>query len=121
MSQERFCPECGAKIENDERFCQNCGTALPVEEEPQGGLQEGAKDEPMIGAGARVNATGGIHRTSHQNVNVNTSQVDNSQTVNNTTNHTIQNTSAAGKTHFVYEPHNHCDEQGGGAILRSLR
>lgn len=88
MSQERFCPECGAKIENDERFCQNCGTALPVEEEPQGGLQEGAKDEPMIGAGARVNATGGIHRTSHQNVNVNTSQVDNSQTVNNTTNHT---------------------------------
>ena len=42
----------------------------------------------MIGAGARVNATGGIHRTSHQNVNVNTSQVDNSQTVNNTTNHT---------------------------------
>lgn len=39
----------------------------------------------MIGAGARVNATGGIHKTTHQQVNVNTSQVDNSQTVNNTT------------------------------------
>lgn len=46
----------------------------------------------MIGAGARVNATGGIHRTTHQNVNVSNQQVDNSSTISNTTNHTTNNT-----------------------------
>ena len=42
----------------------------------------------MIGAGARVNATGGIHRTSHQHVNVSNQQVDNSSNISNTTNNT---------------------------------
>lgn len=70
----------------DERFCDSCGTEVPLESaESQPNVASMPQDEPMIGAGARVNATGGIHKTTHQHVNVNTSQVDNSQTVNNTT------------------------------------
>ena len=26
MAKEKFCPECGEKVEDDERFCQNCDT-----------------------------------------------------------------------------------------------
>lgn len=51
-----------------------------------------SQEEPMIGAGARVNATGGIHRTSNQHVNVSNQQVDNSSNISNTTNHTTNNT-----------------------------
>ena len=47
-----------------------------------------SQEEPMIGAGARVNATGGIHRTSNQHVNVSNQQVDNSSNISNTTNNT---------------------------------
>ena len=86
MNKERFCPECGEKIEADERFCQNCGSEIPVEESP---IQKPAADTPVVGAGARANIMGGIHQasTTHTNVNtsnhVNTSNVDNSSTVNN--------------------------------------
>lgn len=88
MNKERFCPECGEKIEADERFCQNCGSEIPVEESP---IQKPATDTPVVGAGARANIMGGIHQasTTHTNVNtsnqVNTSNVDNSSTVNNNT------------------------------------
>ena len=88
MNKERFCPECGEKIEADERFCQNCGSEIPVEESP---IQKPAADTPVVGAGARANIMGGIHQasTTHTNVNtsnhVNTSNVDNSSTVNNNT------------------------------------
>lgn len=79
-------------MEDDERFCQNCGAEVPAENEAVQEMPEGipsaGQEEALIGAGARVNATGGIHKTTHQNVNVNTSKVDNSHTVNQTTNHT---------------------------------
>lgn len=89
MAKEKFCPECGEKVEDDERFCQNCGTEIPAEEP----VNERVADTPVVGAGARANIMGGIHQasTTHTNTNVNTSNnvntssVDNSSTVNNTT------------------------------------
>ena len=80
---------------DDERFCPNCGTEVPMESAVSAAPVNAATDalapsqeEPMIGAGARVNATGGIHRTSHQHVNVSNQQVDNSSNISNTTNNT---------------------------------
>lgn len=26
--QNKFCPRCGAKIENNEKYCSKCGTSL---------------------------------------------------------------------------------------------
>ena len=56
---DKFCPECGTKIEDNERFCQNCGAEIP-QEEPQ-------NDTPVIGAGARANIMGGINKTTNTN------------------------------------------------------
>lgn len=72
---DKFCPECGTKIEDNERFCQNCGAEIPLEE-PQ-------NDTSVIGAGARANIMGGINKTTNTNNNINTSNVDNSSTINN--------------------------------------
>ena len=95
MGEPRFCPECGTKVADDERFCPNCGAEVPVQSATPAtaaGVAVPAEEEAMIGAGARVNATGGIHRTSNQHVNVSNQQVDNSSTVNNTSHHTTNNT-----------------------------
>ena len=72
---EKFCPECGNKIEDNERFCENCGAEIP-QEEPQ-------NETPVIGAGARANIMGGINKTTNTSNNINTSNVDNSSTINN--------------------------------------
>ena len=97
MGEPRFCPDCGTKVADDERFCPNCGaevptqTAAPAASAPAAHAADApalSQEEPMIGAGARVNATGGIHRTSHQHVNVSNQQVDNSSNISNTTNNT---------------------------------
>ena len=82
MNGEKFCPECGEKIEAEERFCQNCGAEIPMEEAAGGA---NASDAPIIGAGARANVTGGIHQSSTSHTHVNTSNVDNSSTVNHNT------------------------------------
>lgn len=84
MSKEKKCPECGERIEADECFCQNCGAKVLVEETPN---ESNVADTPIVGAGARANIMGGIHQTSttHTNTNVNTSNVDNSSTVNHNT------------------------------------
>lgn len=81
MSKERLCPDCGEKIMEGERFCQNCGAEIP---EPK--TKEAPKamaEEPMIGAGTRANIMGGVHKTDTTHNNVNTSNVDNSSTINN--------------------------------------
>lgn len=94
MGEPRICPDCGTKVADDERFCPNCGVEVPMEATvPAAGASAAdvlapSQEEPMIGAGARVNATGGIHRTSHQHVNVSNQQVDNSSNISNTTNNT---------------------------------
>lgn len=79
MSKEKFCPECGEKIDASERFCLNCGADV-VAEEPQK-----VADTPIVGAGSRANIMGGIHQSSSSNTNVNSSSVDNSSTVNHNT------------------------------------
>lgn len=79
MSKEKFCPECGEKIDASERFCPNCGADV-VADEPQK-----VADTPIVGAGSRANIMGGIHQSSSSNTNVNSSSVDNSSTVNHNT------------------------------------
>ncbi len=93
MSKERFCPECGQPVDADERFCRDCGAEVPFESDNDAIIAEVARDkvkptatkEPIIGAGARANVTGGIHQTSTTHANINTSSVDNSSTVHNNT------------------------------------
>lgn len=93
MSKERFCPECGQPLEADERFCQDCGAEVPFESNTDTNNAEAilnkvkpsATDEPIIGAGARANVTGGINKTSTTHANINTSSVDNSSTVHHNT------------------------------------
>ncbi len=77
MSKDKYCPECGGQIEDNERFCQNCGAELASVIEQN--------DEPVVGAGARANIMGGINKTVTTHNNVNTSNVDNSSTVNHHT------------------------------------
>lgn len=81
MNKEKYCPECGELIGADERFCPNCGMELPVETEE--------KDIPVVGAGARANIMGGINKTTTTHNNVNTSNVDNSSTVNHNTTYVV--------------------------------
>ncbi len=81
MNNDKFCPECGEKIEDGERFCPNCGTEIPAEKKTS------KSDSAMIGAGARANVTGGLHKTQ------NTSNVDNSSTVNHNTTYVMNNKS----------------------------
>ena len=81
MSKEKYCPECGESIGVDERFCPNCGMELPVE------IEE--KDTPIVGVGARANIMGGINKTTTTHNNVNTSNVDNSSTVNHHTTYVV--------------------------------
>lgn len=76
MEKEKHCPECGELIGEDERFCSNCGTELS---------QKVVADNPVIGSGARANIMGGINKTVTTHHNVNTSNVDNSSTVNHNT------------------------------------
>ena len=91
MSKERFCPECGQPVNADERFCPDCGAEVPFEPTNNTGIPEGPLNkvkpsetsEPIIGAGARANITGGINKTSTTHANINTSSVDNSSTVHN--------------------------------------
>ena len=93
MSKERFCPECGQPVNADERFCPDCGAEVPFEPTNNTGIPEGPLNkvkpsetsEPIIGAGARANITGGINKTSTTHANINTSSVDNSSTVHNNT------------------------------------
>ena len=74
MSKERFCPECGQPLEADERFCQDCGAEVPFESNTDTNNAEAilnkvkpsATDEPIIGAGARANVTGGTPTSTHQ-------------------------------------------------------
>ena len=81
MSKEKYCPECGESIGVDERFCPNCGMEVPVEIE--------GKDTPIVGVGARANIMGGINKTTTTHNNVNTSNVDNSSTVNHHTTYVV--------------------------------
>lgn len=95
MSTERFCPECGTKIAENERFCPDCGADLDDGTTSQKSAD--TQGNPVIGAGARTNVTGGIttnsssnsiSRTTNtltRNTNVNTSSIDNSSTVNHNT------------------------------------
>ena len=93
MSKERFCPECGQPVNADERFCPDCGAEVPFEPTNNTGIPEGPLNkvkpsetsEPIIGAGARANITGGINKTSTTHANINTSSVDISSTVHNNT------------------------------------
>lgn len=77
MEKKIYCPECGETIGIGERFCQNCGMELPKETE--------GKEVPVVGVGARANIMGGINKTTTTHNNVNTSNVDNSSTVNHNT------------------------------------
>lgn len=93
MNKERFCPECGQTLESDERFCRDCGAEVPFiqDDKPismeamQNKIKPSETNEPIIGAGARANITGGINKTSTTHTNINTSSVDNSSTVHNST------------------------------------
>lgn len=88
MSDLKFCPECGEKLEAGERFCQNCGAGIEREEVSKKQNQDtGSADgkAPIIAAGARANVTGGISSTTTENNNITTTHVDSSSTVNNTT------------------------------------
>lgn len=31
----KYCPTCGAQLEDDARFCSNCGSKLPEESMPE--------------------------------------------------------------------------------------
>ena len=72
MSKERFCPECGQPADADERFCRDCGAEVPFEsnddtttaEEMLNKVKPSGTTEPIIGAGARANVSGGINQSS---------------------------------------------------------
>ena len=93
MSKERFCPECGQPADADERFCRDCGAEVPFEsnddtttaEEMLNKVKPSGTTEPIIGAGARANVSGGINQSSMTHANINTSSVDNSSTVHHNT------------------------------------
>ena len=93
MSKERFCPECGQPADADERFCRDCGAEVPFEsnddtttaEEMLNKVKPSGTTEPIIGAGARANVSGGINQSSTTHANINTSSVDNSSTVHHNT------------------------------------
>ena len=77
MDKEKHCLECGEVVGADERFCSNCGTELSQET-----TNENAS---IVGSGARANIMGGINKSVTTHHNVNTSNVDNSSTVNHNT------------------------------------
>ena len=83
MSNKIECPECGAVMPEGSSFCDECGYTFKTSA-PQPTVSAAPTGE-VIGAGTRANITGGVHtsHTTHQNVN--TSTVDLSSTVNNST------------------------------------
>ena len=114
MSEKKFCHECGYAMDINEKTCPECGLDMtePAKEsapaEPVAlAANIGAPNDSVIGAGARANVTGGVHTNTNTNTQVNTnttnrtqnilqnqrttnaniqtSNVDNSSVVNNTT------------------------------------
>ncbi len=84
MNKEAICHECGTPIEYSEQFCSNCGATIPSANLP---LKK--EEDSLIGAGARANVTGGIHKTTTNNTQINTSHtsssIDNSSNVQHNT------------------------------------
>ena len=93
MSNANFCPECGNPIEEGSLFCNECGASIQDETPTQPAVQsEATPSTPsskhngeVIGAGARANITGGVHTSHNTMQKVNTTNVDQSSTVNNNT------------------------------------
>ena len=93
MSKERFVRNVVDPRVRNERFCRDCGAEVPFEsnddtttaEEMLNKVKPSGTTEPIIGAGARANVSGGINQSSTTHANINTSSVDNSSTVHHNT------------------------------------
>lgn len=100
MSKTKFCPECGISMNIDERFCPECGAKtddIVAENQNSPTPSKGTKetDAAVVGVGSRSNVVGGINTNTNTtttnlnntttNANIQTSNIDNSSVVNNTT------------------------------------
>lgn len=83
MSKEIICPECQAVMPEGSSFCDECGYTFK-KPTPQPTTSAAPSGE-IIGSGTRANITGGVTTTNTTHQNVNTSTVDQSSTVNNST------------------------------------
>lgn len=99
MSEKKFCHECGYAMDIDAKICPECGFDMtePTKEPTVAPTAEPTNvklpNDSVIGAGARANVTGGVHTNTNTQVNTNTNTINKTQNVlqnQRTTNANIQ-------------------------------
>ena len=99
MSEKKFCHECGYAMDIDAKICPECGFDMtePAKEPTVAPTAEPTNvklpNDSVIGAGARANVTGGVHTNTNTQVNTNTNTINKTQNVlqnQRTTNANIQ-------------------------------
>ena len=59
MSEKKFCPNCGKKLENGESFCSNCGAKIEAQKEMDTTSKKKSR-EPKKGIGKKIGIAVGI-------------------------------------------------------------